>query len=627
MQISYKEKYFELLKGKYKTKVEVATEIINLKAILALPKGTEHFMSDLHGEYEAFRHILNNCSGVIKEKVDLIFPYLSEDDKKDFCTLIYYPEEKLALLESKKQLNYSWYLETLKKLIYLTSFISSKYTRSKVKKAIKPEFSYIIDELLHTKDNQETNVQDYFANILDAIITIECPSDFIIEFARLIKRLAVDHLHVAGDIYDRGANPDKIIDLLMQHHSLDIEWGNHDVLWFGAGAGIPVCVLTVLYNNLKYDNIAVFENSYGISLRKLINYANALYLDAKNKINPVIKTILLLLLKLEGKVIMRNPSFGLNNRLVLNNIDFATGTYQFADKTYELKDKCLRNINPEDPYEISLVEEEIINDLCQDFKQSVRLKEHLSFLIEKGSVYKCYNGNLLYHGCIPIDEKREFKQVDVLGKKLAGKALLDEIDLVIRHVMNDKASLAEKDFMYYLWAGYDSPFTGRVYKTFELQFLDDKEIQKEPRNPYYEFRNEVEICEKILQEFNLSPVNGHIINGHLPVKAKNGENPIMAAGKLIIIDGGFCKAYHAKTGIAGYTLIANSHGLRIKAHSSFSSIPEVLASNSDIISASTIIETANSRIHVRDTDLGQAILENVNILEELIVFYRKEEQK
>lgn len=626
MQISYKDKYFDLLKKIYKTKEEVGTEIINLKDILALPKGTEHFMSDLHGEYEAFRHILNNCSGVIREKVDIIFPYMSEEDKKNFCTLIYYPEEKLSLLDNEGILTKEWYLDTLKKLIILTSYISSKYTRAKVKKAIKPQFSYIIDELIHTKDNQETNIQDYFSNILNAIIDIDCPNSFIKEFARLIKTLAVDHLHVAGDIYDRGPRPDKIVDLLMEHHSIDIEWGNHDILWFGAAAGIPVCVFTVLYNNLKYDNIQVLENSYGISLRKLINYANALYIDSNNNINPVIKTILLLLLKLEGKVIKENPSFGLNERLVLDKINYEKGLYIVDGNSYELKDKNLKNINPNNPYEISSVEQEIIDDLCYDFTHSVRLHTHLKFLLDKGSVYKCYNGNLIYHGCIPLDQNGNFKEVDVLGEKLSGKKLLDKIDLLIRHVMLKKATKQERDYMYYLWGGFDSPFTGRIYKTFELQFITEKKLQSEPRNPYYEYRNSEEKCLSILKEFDL-PSTGHIINGHLPVKAKNGENPIMANGRLIIIDGGFCKAYHAKTGIAGYTLIANSHGLRIKAHSDFSSIEEVLKNNSDIISASTIIETSKNRIHVRDTYKGLEINENVSILTKLLEEYRKEEKK
>lgn len=625
MQLNYKELYLDLIRKNFKTKEDVGREIINLKAILSLPKGTEHFMSDIHGEYEAFRHILNNCSGVIKEKVDIVFEKMDEFSKKEFCTLIYYPSEKIQILKQKGLIDDKWYKKTIKNLIDLTSYISSKYTRSKVKKAIDPNFSYIIDELLHTKANQETNVQEYFSNIINTIVEIGCPDGFIIEFARLIKVLAVDHLHVAGDIFDRGANPDKIIDLLMEHHSLDIEWGNHDVLWFGAAAGIPVCIFQVLYNNLKYDNLEIFENSYGISLRKIINYANALYHKENNIINPIIKTILIILLKLEGQIIDRNPEFNLNERKVLSLIDLKEGMYQYGGESHILIDKCLKNINPNNPYEISAVEEEIIKELVENFKNSVRLQQHINFLIDNGSVYKVFNDNLIYHGCIPLKENGDFQEVRILGESLKSKAYLDKIDYLVRKVCKGAATTEELDYMYYLWSGFNSPFTGRIYKTFELKFLTNKELQKEPRNPYYNHRNNPQICDMILSDFGVSTSKGHIINGHLPVKTIKGEKPILADGKLIIIDGGFCKAYHEKTGIAGYTLIANSHGMRIKAHGDFTSIDDVITNNSDIMSESKIIETSKSRIHVKDTDNGKIIENKVESLVQLLKLYREEE--
>ncbi len=606
-------KFIELIKKDYPTKEALQTEIINLEAILALPKGTEHFMSDIHGEYEAFKHMVNNCSGVIREKIDLIFPDMPESAKDNFCSLIYYPEEKLKLLKSQNRVNNEWYLQTITNLVNLTSFISSKYTKSKVKKAINPHFRYIIDELLHSKDNVETNIKKYYDNILHAILDVGAADSIVLELTRLIKNLAVDYLHLAGDIYDRGADPDKIVDLLMTHHAVDIEWGNHDVLWIGAACGIPVCVFTALYNNLKYSNLHLIENSYGISIRKLINYTNSLYGNRKN-LTDIVKTTLILLLKLEGNIIKRNPEFGLNERLVLNNIDFEKKVYVLNGKEYDLKDANIKGINPLDPYEITPEEQKLINRLCEDFKTSIRLQSHIKFIIDKGCVYKKFNGNLIYHGCIPVTEGGKFKKVDMLGQKLSGKAYFDAIDELIRKNYYGQPSEKERDYMYYLWGGYDSPFTGRIYKTFEIYFLKDKSLKAEPRNPYYEFRNSVEVCDMIMKEFGVDPAHGHIINGHLPVKVKNGEKPIMADGKLIIIDGGFCKAYHEKTGIAGYTLIANSHGLRMKAHSEFSSKEEVVTENKDIISDSTIIETSETRIHVRDTDNGKNIEETVKVL-------------
>lgn len=618
------DKYFSLLKKEFNSLESCRTELINLSAILNLPKGTEHFISDIHGEYDAFLHILNNCSGVIKEKIDSLFVEKTEEERREFATLIYYPNEKLNYLKERGIVNEDWYFDALVDLVRITSLISSKYTRSKVKKALSKNYSYIIDELLHTKDNSESNIKQYFSNILKIIIKTNGADGFICEFARLIKVLAVDHLHIAGDIFDRGPNPDKICDLLYNHHSLDIEWGNHDLLWLGASCGIPTCVFTVLYNNLKYGNFRLLENGYGISLRKLLNYADALYLNEKNVVDPLVKTIAIMLFKLEGEVIKRNKEFNLNSRLVLNNLNLDRGIYTSDGKEYELKDKVINNINPKNPYLISDIERDIINDLCNDFKNSIRLKKHINFLLDNGMVYKVMNGNLIYHGCVPFTLDKEFKEVYVVNKYYKGKELFDKIDQIIRKVCLKEHTKKEEDFMYYLWAGFDSPFTGRVYKTFELLFTSDKELQHEPRNPYYDLRNDEDVLDKILTEFDLKTKHGHIINGHLPVKAKNGENPLKCKGKLIIIDGGFCKAYHQKTGIAGYTLIYNSHGMRIKAHQEFSSIEEVVKNDTDIISDSKIFDTAKRRILVKDTDNGKKISDQVEDLTRLLKYYQKE---
>ena len=621
--MEYRDRYFDLLKKSFPTIEACRSEIINLEAILSLPKGTEHFLSDLHGEYEAFKHILNNCSGVIREKVDSLFIDMNEEEKKNLCTLIYYPEEKLALDKHNGLVNKEWYLNTLINLVNLTSFISSKYTRSKVKRSISEGYKFIIDELLHTKDNSENNIRDYYANILNAIIDTGGADEYIIEFASLIKNLAVDHLHVVGDIYDRGSKPDYIIDLLKNHHSFDLQWGNHDVLWIGASVGIPGCVLTVLYNNLRYGNNRLLENAYGISIRHLVDYANSKFENTKNVMDPVLKTVLMLLFKLEAEVIKRNPDFDMNSRVVLNNIDPITFKYKLDDKEYDLIDSNL-GLDYDNPYLITEEEQIIIKELCKSFKRSLRLKEHIKFIVEKGSVYKCFNGNLLFHGCIPFNENGTFKDVYVIDGYYHGKELLDRINQLIIKVSKGKATEQELDYIYYLWGGYDSPFTGRLYKTFEVNFVKDKEAQTEPRNPYYEYRNSVNKCKMILTEFGLNPKYGHIINGHLPVKAKLGENPVFANGKLIVIDGGLCKAYHKRTGIAGYTLISSSRVFRIKAHEEFSSKVDVVNNNNDILSDQKVIEYFETRIRVRDCDNGKKLLKEVEDLKELLKIYESE---
>lgn len=619
----YRHKYLQLLSDKYQSIQDTCTEIINLQAIMSLPKGTEHFMSDLHGEYEAFYHILNNCSGVIKEKVDLLFKQtLKKAERQELCTLIYYPDEKLKLLKQEQKDNREWYLITLNRLIELTSLLSSKYTRSKVRKALPKQFGYIIDELLHSKDSKDNNIKAYHGNILYTIINIDNGDAFIKELVELIKRLAVDHLHIVGDIFDRGARADSIIDLLINYHSLDIQWGNHDILWMGAASGNKACVATVIYNNLRYNNHAILENGYGISLRNLISFANELYGDYDNVIDPVIKTIAIIMFKLEGNIIKRNPEYMMNERLFLDKLNLVDGKVMIGEHSYSLKDNLLLTINSNNPYQLTKRENEIIDELTNSFMNSIRLKKHLDFLCNKGAVYRTYNNNLIYHGCMPLTQDGNFQAVKVLGKVVQGKAYFDFVDEVVRKVINDQVNYQYIDLMYFLWCNLLSPFSGRVCKTFERLFIEDSSAHQEPTNYYYEYYNNEKECNMILHEFGLYSNRTHIINGHLPIKVKDGENPLKANGKLIMIDGGFCKAYHEKTGIAGYTLIYNSHGMRIKAHSSFASKEKVFYENKDIISESKIIETTNERLMVRDTDAGKQLKRLVDDLMNLLILYK-----
>lgn len=596
--------YLTLLEKNLKNEKELALELIKTQAILNLPKGTEHFISDLHGEYGTVRHILNSCSGVIKEKLELLEPTLEKDELNDILAMIYYPSEYFLNHSFTK----SFYKERLILLLRLTSLIASKYSRHYVKKNIASEYVYVIDELLHTKDNIETNTKLYFNNIIEAIINNDEAINYLKELIRLIKKFAVSKLHVLGDIYDRGEEPDRIIELLSEYDNIDIEYGNHDILWIGAYYGSAINAFYVLFNNLKYHNFHILENVYGISLRKIYNYAIKKYPNC-NQIDPLLKTIALIMFKLERKIIKRNPTFNLNNRLVLEYIK--DNKYIYNNQEYLLKDDLKI-----DSLELNKEEKEIVLEIVNDFKNSKELKRHIEFIVLNGFVYKVYNNNLLFHGCIPLDLNGDFKEVNILGTKLKGKAYLDYIDKLINKGLNNKLSLEELDYFYYLWNGFDSPFTGRVYKTFELLMLDDKEIQKEARNYYYEYRYNKDICLKILAEFNLNKTS-HIINGHLPVKVKKGEKPVLAGGKLLVIDGGFCEAYHEQTGIAGYTLINNSHGLRIVSHSEFLGLNHYLKTKEDIISKSVIVETYKERKLIKDTDQGKVLLTYQNELKEL----------
>lgn len=621
------EKYVRLLAEKYPTRQSVCREIINLNTILNLPKGTEHFMSDLHGEYEAFYHILNNCSGVIKEKVDLLFgDSLMPSERQEICTLIYYPREKLSMLQKERELSGEWYRMILNRLIEIAKFLSSKYTRSKVRKAMPSDFSYIIDELLHVQKDEDDNQVLYHKKIIDTILEIDSAEEFIIALSDLIKRLAVDHLHIVGDIFDRGASADKILDLLMEYHSLDIEWGNHDILWMGAACGCEACIANVIRNNLRYRNTEILENGYGISLRHLTVFAMNTY-RGNDPLEKALKAISVILFKLEGKIIKDHPEYEMEDRLLLDNIDRNKGVLCAGGREYAMRDGDFPTLNREDAYELTEEEKDIMKGLKADFKNSTRLQRHVCFLYEKGSMYRIYNENLLYHGCVPMDENGNFEGMTVDGITYQGKAYLDYAEKIARRAYFGKREKGDLDFMWYLWCGKKSPLSGRQVKTFERAFLLDESMWQEASNPYYRFYEEERICSMILREFGLYSPISHIINGHTPVRTVEGEKPIRAGGRLLVIDGGFCSDYHETTGIAGYTLIYNSHGMRIKAHQPFETVYKALRENKDIESESQLIETEKARVMVRDTDNGRKIMEDIADLEKLLQGYRSGEIK
>ena len=621
------ERYLELLAEKYPTEQAVSREIINLTAILSLPKGTEHFMSDLHGEYEAFCHILNNCSGVIREKVDLLFgETLSDFDREEICTLIYYPVEKLELVRKEGKNNEEWYRVTLGKLIDIARLLSSKYTRSKVRKAMPKEYAYILDELIHVQKDEDDNQVVYHRNILDTLLELDNADEFIEVLAGLIKRLAVDHLHIVGDIFDRGACADRIMDLLMQYHSLDIEWGNHDILWMGAAAGSKACIATVVRNNLKYNNTKILENSYGISLRNLALFAEKIY-PSEEPMKAALKAISVMLFKLEGQVILRNPDYNMTDKLLLHKVNVEKQTVEIDGTEYAIKEEAFPTVNfdsgdMEDIYQLSEEEEQVMEGLRMAFVNSIRLRQHIDFLYQKGSMYRIFNGNLLYHGCVPLDESGNLEGVAFGKKRYHGREYLDYAERIARRAWSKDARQKDRDFMWYLWCGRKSPLSGRNIKTFERTYVLDENTWFEQSNPYYKFYHEEKICNMILHEFGLYSERSHIINGHTPVRTSKGEHPVRAEGKLLVIDGGFCKSYHKTTGIAGYTLIFNSHGIRIKSHQPFQSVYAALTENKDIESKSELVETEKERLMVRDTDSGKKIKEDIDGLKMLLQAYR-----
>lgn len=616
-------KYLRLLSEHFPTQQAVFTEIINLQAILNLPKGTEHFMSDLHGEYEAFMHILNNCSGVVREHVDEIFGNdLSDQEKADLCTLIYYPHEKTALAHDAHRDSPTWYKTMLNELIAVARRLSSRYTRSKVRKAIPHEYAYIIDELLHTHPDENNYRVRYHERIIDSILETGSTEDFISSLAELIKRLAVDHIHLVGDIFDRGGGAAKIMDrlLLCTHQRLDIQWGNHDILWMGAAAGEGACVISVLRNNLRYGNYEILENDYGISLRELVSFADRTY-RAGERITPLMKAVNVLLFKLEGQIIQRHPEFDMEGRLLLENIDLEAGTVRLEDGTWPLATRDFPTLDAEHPYELTPSEQRIVDKLVSEFTGSDHLRRHVELLFRHGSMYLVRNGNLLFHGCVPMNEDGTFASMNCEGTWRSGRDYLDFCDRIARRAWRDR-DRAALDWLWYLWIGYRSPASGRYVKTFERSYLEDQTTWVEPMDPYFALTHEATACDAVLREFGVEPEHGHIINGHTPVKTKSGEKPIRAGGKLLVIDGGFCSAYHPRTGIAGYTLISSSRGMRLKAHEAFTTVAAAIERNADIQSETDHFARAERPIMVSDTDTGAEIRDQIQDLRLLLDAYR-----
>ncbi|MBC2079698.1 fructose-1,6-bisphosphatase [Listeria booriae] len=639
-------KYLRLLSRNYPTIASTATEIINLEAILNLPKGTEHFLSDLHGEYEAFEQVIRNGSGVVKRKIhDLFGDRLTDAEINGLATLIYYPEQKMDIvLETEENLDF-WYRNTLFQLIELAVHVSSKYTRSKVRKAMPADFEYILQELLH-ENHHLMDKSLYYQEIITSIITLDRAAEFIGALARLIQRLVVDHLHIVGDVYDRGPYPDKIMDTLMAYHSLDFQWGNHDMLWMGAASGSRVCLANVLRISSRYLNLDIIEDSYGISIRPLALFAEAHYGDDPctaflpqqyeqapqstteiNQIARMHKAIAVIQFKLEGEIIARHPEFEMEHRLLLDMIDYKAGTVTMKGKTYPLKDAHFPTIDPANPYELTTDEKELIDKLTASFKNCEKLQRHVSFLYSKGSMVLTYNNNLLYHGCIPLNEDGSFMEMTLKGKKYAGRALLNQFEQIAREGYFRPSGTPEKkyalDIVWYLWTGAASSLFGKSeMTTFERYFVADKETHVEQKNAYYRLRNEEETCQKILAEFDLDS-SGHIINGHTPVKEGKGESPIKANGKMLVIDGGFSPAYQKTTGLAGYTLLYNSFGLQLVSHQPFTSTEDAITQETDILSTRQVIETETERKLVRDTDIGKELLQQVDELKCLLSAYRQ----
>lgn len=642
-------KYLKLLSNQYPTIDDACTEIINLQAILNLPKGTEHFLSDIHGEYEPFVHVLKNASGVIKRKIDDIFiNSLSQRDRKSLATLIYYPEQKLELIMKSEENIEDWYRITLYRLIEMCRYVSSKYTRSKVRKALPKDFSYIIEELLHEQPDR-LDKEEYYNEIINTIIRVGRANEFIAALSKLIQNLVIDRLHIIGDIFDRGPGADIIMDTLINYHAVDIQWGNHDIVWMGAAAGSEACIATVIRTSSRYANLGTIEEGYGINLLPLATFAIDFYGDDECKsFSPKIengkdytdkdlnlmakmhKAISIIQFKLEGEIIKRRPYFKMEDRLLLNKIDYKEGTINLDGKTYKLKDNNFPTINPDNPYELNQEEKELVEKLKSSFLNSEKLQKHVSFLFAKGSMYLKYNSNLLYHGCIPLNEDGTLKKVSIGAsrKEYSGKAYLDRLEVLVRegylYKNNPEAKLYGMDIAWYLWNGVDSPLFGKdKMTTFERYFIEEEETHIEKKNYYFELEDDEKACNMIFKEFGLDHKVSHIINGHVPVKIKKGESPIKANGKLLVIDGGFSRAYQSQTGIAGYTLIYNSYGLLLVSHEPFESTQKAIEEEKDILSTTIVLEQEVERKRVGDTDNGKELKIQIEDLELLLDAYRK----
>lgn len=651
MQIDQEQlRYLQLLAKSYPTIQAASTEIINLNAQMQLPKGTEHFLSDIHGEYEACLHVLRNSSGSIKRKIDENFTNsLSEREKLNFATLIYYPEQKLPLILQTIDNEEEWYRITLFRLIKLCRIVSSKYTRAAVRAALPSDFGYVIEELLHEQEGIE-NKQDYYQSIVETIIAIGRAQAFIIAMAKLIQRLAIAHLHIIGDIYDRGPGAHIIMDTLLNYHSVDVQWGNHDIIWMGAAAGSAACIANVIRIALRYANMETLENGYAISLLPLASFAMDVYGDdpcaqfmpklpdpraygdeeyTENELRLMAqmhKAIAIMQLKLEAQIIMRRPHFEMQDRLLLDKINFEKQRIKLNGKTYPLLDAHFPTIDPARPYELTEREQAVIDRLQISFMHSEKLQQHARFLFSEGSMYQVYNGNLLYHGCIPMNAKGDFTALMLDGRVYGPRDYMDRVEQFCRqgYFATDPAQKEHGlDVMWYLWSGARSPLFGKSkMATFERYFLADKETHAEEKNPYYQFRDQVETVRRILTEFGLDPETARIINGHVPVRVKRGESPIKADGQLLVIDGGFSKAYQQQTGIAGYTLIHNSYGFLLAAHEPFQSTQAAIEKEADIHSRTHILEKNFARMRVRDTDAGREFQRRIEELKLLLTAYR-----
>ena len=619
-------KYLRLLSQQFPTRQAAYTEIINLEAILNLPCATEHFMSDIHGELEAFTHILNNCSGVIRERVNALFgEELDEKTRADLCTLIYYPDEKLAMLHREGTISSAWYDAVLKHLCNLARRLSDNYTRSRVRKLMPEAYGYIIDELLHISLGKDSAHHVYHERIIDSIIATGASDDFIRSITRLIKRLAVTRLHVVGDVYDRGARADRIVDELMAYDNVDIQWGNHDIAWMGAAAGSEVCIAQVVRTCVHYNTFDILESSYGVSLRELAIFAEETYASepGKSATHRMEKAINVILFKLMEQTIKRHPNWHMEGRCLLGNIDVAAGTVRIDGRDWPLSTTDFPTLDLSHPSRLSEGERHVMDGFKAAFADSDRLRAHVQFFFDHGSIYKVSNGMLLFHGCVPLDESGEFAMVIRGGHELRGKEYLDYADRIARKAWTTGDELA-LDWMWYLWCGDHSPLAGRLMKTFERAYVADKSSWVEPQDPYFDLSRDEAVASKVLAEFGLVGEGVHIVNGHTPVHEVDGDTPVRANGKLLVIDGGFCSAYHKTTGIAGYTLIADRNGVRLKAHRPFAGVEAALTGNTDIASAheQVIDDKSAHPASVAATDDGVSIREQIEDLSELLVAYR-----
>ena len=639
------EKYIRLLSEKFPNAQSVITELVNLRAILSLPKGTEHFVSDLHGASMAFIHMIKNASGVVRRKVDEVYGYaMDEDEKRALCALIYYPDERIEYERTVQPDMKAWYRKRLQQVVEIARAVTIKYSRSKVHKLLPKDYAYIIGELLHESNLEQRDRQTYYTAIIDAIIESGCAEQLLIAISYLIHSLTIDTLHIVGDIFDRGSGASKILDVLSTVRDYDIQWGNHDIEWIGAMTGNLALLATVLRVSIRYANIETLEEGYGINLLPLANFAMTVYGDDPCTIwqtkdfenNPRLtrsaqlmakmhKAISIIQFKLEGQTVLRHPEWHMDHRALLDKIDYKRGKIKVEGREYDLLDTYLPTIDSKDPYALNQEEQDLMNQLWRSFRKSEKMQRHLKMLYEHGSLYLVRNGFLLYHAAIPLNADGSFTEAEVCGERVSGKALMDRTDAIVRQAYYGEGQAKQDalDYLLYLWEGEFSPLYNKdKMTTFERYFIADKDVQHEAKGAYFNLSDDEQVCEKILKEFGLDPATGRIINGHVPVRTVKGETPIRANGKRFVIDGGFSKPYQEKTGIAGYTLIYNSHGIQLVEHESFESREQAILSGSDIQNRTLLQDFSGKRMHIKDTDKGKELLEQIENLEQLLKAYR-----